>query len=107
MEPRVPDKMLRQLPVRLVVRGRVGIGDAMPCSRSPPSSSSMLRGMGSADEEELLTDSAAWICTSSSLSSRYGSYRGLDGDPRARDRTTSPLQIGHVRRRVVSQGVLR
>lgn len=26
---------------------------------------------------------------------------------RARERTTSPLQMGHVRRRVVSQGVLR
>ena len=30
----------------------------------------------------------------------------LEDPPRASDRTTSPLQIGHVRRRVVSHGVL-
>jgi hypothetical protein len=68
VEPRLLAIMLRQLPVRLALRGRVGVGDAIPCSRSP-SSSSVLRGMGSADDEELLTDSAAWTCTSSSLSS--------------------------------------
>ena len=45
--------------------------------------------------------------TSSSLSSRYGSYLGFEGDPRARERTTSPLQMGQVRRLVVSHGVLR
>lgn len=42
---------------------------------------------------------------SSSLLS-YRSYRGLEGMPRARDRTTSPLHIGQVRLLVVSQGVL-
>ena len=61
VEPRLPANMLRQLPVWLVLRGRVGLGEAMPCSRSSSSSSStMVRGIGSAEDEELLTDSAAW-----------------------------------------------
>jgi len=50
--------MLRQLPVRLL-RGRVGVGDAMACSKSPPPSPSIVRGMGSADVDGLFTVSAA------------------------------------------------
>jgi hypothetical protein len=69
VEPRLLARMLRQLLVRLALRGWVGVGEAMPCSRSSPSSSSVLRGIGSADEDELLTDSAAWTWRSESLSS--------------------------------------
>lgn len=36
-----------------------------------------------------------------------GSGESVVGSARAIDRTTSPLQIGHVRRRVVSHGVLQ
>ena len=50
--------------------------------------------------------STAPTSRSSSLSSRYGSYLGLEGDPRASDRTTSPLQMGQVLLLVVNQGVL-
>lgn len=67
----------------------------MPCSRSE----SLSRGTG-------LFDPDPDASVSSSLSSWYGSYLGLEGEPRARDLTTSPLQMGQVRRLVVSQGVL-
>lgn len=105
MEPKLVDNMLRQLAVRSVLRGRVGVGETMPCSRS--SLSDKVAAIGKADDEEVLAVSAAWTwMASSSLSSWYGSYLGFDGEPRARDRTTSPLHIGHVRRRVVNHGVL-
>jgi hypothetical protein len=103
VDPRLLANRPLQLPVWFVLRGRVGVGETIPCSKS---SSSMLLSIGSAEVEELLTVSAAWAWMSSSLSSWYGSYRGLDGEPRARERTTSPLQIGQVRRRVVNHGVL-
>lgn len=61
--------MLRQLPVRLVRRGRVGVGEAMPCSRSFSSSEEMVRGTGRAEDEDVLMVSAAWTWMSSSLSS--------------------------------------
>lgn len=44
--------------------------------------------------------------SSSSPSSWYGSYLGLVHELRPIERTTSPLQMGHVRRRVVNHGVL-
>ena len=105
MEPKLVDNMLRQLAVRPVLRGRVGVGETMPCSKS--SLSVRVAPIGKADDDEVLIVSAAstWM-VSSSLSSWYGAYRGFDGEPRARDRTTSPLHIGHVRRRVVNHGVL-
>jgi hypothetical protein len=100
--------IFRRWPIRELLSACLRVDCGVPDSRSPAISSSRSRDIGSAADDDLLTVSAAWACTSSSLSSsRYGSYRGLDGAPRARDRTTSPLQIGHVRRRVVSQGVLQ
>lgn len=73
---------------------------ALPCSTSVFLAGESDLNMGSPDPE------ASPPSSSSLSSSRYGSYRGLDEDPRAKDLTTSPLQIGHVRRLVVSQGVL-
>lgn len=77
-----------------------------PLSRS----SSVLPGIGIAAEGDSFVDSAAMTCTSSpSCSSWYGGCEG-DGaadDECARERTTSFLHIGHVRRRVVSQGVMQ
>lgn len=69
----------------------------IPCSKSE---------CLSAEPEPDASASASSSVSSSSLSSRYASYRGPFPLPRASDRTTSPLQMGHVRRRVVSQGVL-
>jgi len=103
VEPKLWDRMLRQLPFRsFVLRGRVGVGETMPCSRSSVSE----MGIGRAEDEDVFTVSAARTWMSSSESSWYASYLGLEGEPRARERTTSPLQMGHVRRRVVSHGVL-
>ena len=75
---------------------------------SSPRSRSLSRGIGIAAEGDSLAVSAACAWTSSTLS-WYGAG-AMDmlvlGDGLAIERTTSPLQIGHVRRRVVSQGVL-
>ena len=75
---------------------------------SSPRSKSVSRGIGIAAEGDSLVVSAACAWTSSTLS-WYGAG-ALDKlapeDELAIERTTSPLQIGHVRRRVVSQGVL-
>lgn len=75
---------------------------------SSPRSRSVSRGIGIAAEGDSLVVSAACAWTSSTLSG-YG-VGALDTlvleDGLAIERTTSPLQIGHVRRRVVSQGVL-
>ena len=77
---------------------------------SSPRSRSLSRGIGIAAEGESLAVSAAWIWMSlSSGSSWYGRWAGetvVAEEACAIERTTSPLQIGHVRRRVVSQGVL-
>lgn len=70
-----------------------GSTSATPCSTS----SSLL------DDPE---PSATCSSSSSSPSSWYGSYLGLAHELRPIERTTSPLQIGHVRRRVVNHGVL-
>ncbi len=80
---------------------------ATPCSTS----SSLPPGLEGLDAEgESFDLLAACSCTSSfAPSSWYGMYLG-DEDPEAlalsSDLTTSPLQIGQVRRRVVSHGVL-
>ena len=75
---------------------------------SSPRSRSVSRGIGIAAEGDSLAVSAACAWTSSTLS-WYGA-RAVDmlvlEDELVIERTTSPLQIGHVRRRVVSQGVL-
>ena len=75
---------------------------------SSPRSRSVSRGIGIAAEGESLAVSAACDWTSSTLS-WYGAC-AVDvvvlEDGLFIERTTSPLQIGQVRRRVVSQGVL-
>lgn len=76
---------------------------------SSPRSRSVSRGIGIAAEGDSLAVSAACTCTSSSTLSWYGAWAEdvlLLDDGLFIERTTSPLQIGHVRRRVVSQGVL-
>ena len=71
----------------------------------------MSRGMGIAAEGESLVVSAATTCTSSLCWLSW--LDGSEGDDSAKlefrdiERTTSFLQIGHVRRRVVNHGVLR
>lgn len=75
---------------------------------SSPRSRSVSRGIGIAAEGDSLAVSAACAWTSSTLS-RYGVWVvdvAVLEDGFVIERTTSPLQIGHVRRRVVSQGVL-
>lgn len=75
---------------------------------SSPRSRSVSRGIGIAAEGDSLAVSAACAWTSSTAS-WYGAW-AVDTlvleDGLAIERTTSPLQMGHVRRRVVSQGVL-
>ena len=75
---------------------------------SSPRSRSVSRGIGIAAEGDSLAVSAACAWMSSTLS-WYGAC-AVDvvvvEDGLFNERTTSPLQIGHVRRRVVSQGVL-
>ena len=78
------------------------VGESMPCSTSESSAPSLRSPADRGDTSE----DDAWFRKSSSLSSRYGSYRGLEGMPLDSERTTSPLQMGQVRRRVVSHGVL-
>lgn len=77
---------------------------------SPLSRSSKSRGIGIAAVGESLVVSAAWTWTSASSPADAcldvvvlldDLFAGL-----AMDRTTSPLHIGQVRRRVVSHGVL-
>lgn len=79
-------------------------------AKSSPRSRSLSRGIGIAAVGESLAVSAAWVWMSlSSGSSWYGRWAGetaVAEEACAIERTTSPLQIGHVRRRVVSQGVL-
>lgn len=95
------EKMPSQPPSRRVARGLVlASAFAMPCSRS-----TFLSLSAEPDPEASASSSSS--SSSSSLSSRYGSYRGPFPLPRCSDRTTSPLQMGHVRRRVVSQGVMQ
>lgn len=66
MEPKLLDSMLRQLPLRLFERrGRVGVGETMPCSRSSVSEMEM----GRAEEDDVFTVSAARTWMSSSESS--------------------------------------
>jgi len=84
------------------VRVRWEPGDKTPSSVSDSTSERPGANEGPAPDPDPDADAS----TSSSLSSRYGSYLGLEGEPLARDRTTSPLQIGHVLRLVVSHGVL-
>ena len=75
---------------------------------SSPRSKSVSRGIGIAAEGDSLAVSAACAWVSSTLS-WYGAWTGdviVLEDGLLIERTTSPLQIGHVRRRVVSQGVL-
>lgn len=95
-DPRLFDSTLNQPSVGFGRLSRLGVSERMPCSRSDSRS----RGTG-----WLVPDPDASV--SSSLSSWYGSYLGLEGEPRAMDRTTSPLQMGHVRRLVVNHGVLQ
>ena len=77
---------------------------------SSPRSRSLSRGICIAADGESLAVSAAWAWMSpSSGSSWYGRWLvegAVADDGCAMERTTSPLHIGHVRRRVVSQGVL-
>lgn len=77
---------------------------------SPLSRSAASRGMGIAAVGDSLVVSAACTCTSScsSYSERLDCIDVFGGLFSALpiERTTSPLQIGHVRRRVVSHGVL-
>ena len=93
----LPDSILSQPLSPGLVRRRPVSGTGR--MRSPRSASS------SASEE--LGPRGVGVSISSSLSSLYGSYLGLEGEPRASDLTTSPLQMGHVRRLVVSHGVLK
>ena len=56
MDPSLLASTSLQLPVRFVLRGRVGEEDSTPCSTSSSSTAPMV---GRADVEELLTVSAA------------------------------------------------
>lgn len=70
----------------------------------------MLPGIGIADEGESLVDSAAMAWTSSLSGSwwlRCLEAAGAADVERAIERTTSFLQMGQVRRRVVNHGVLQ
>jgi hypothetical protein len=71
VELRLLDSRVLQVLGPSTRRRSVGLGEAVPASRSR--SSVPLRGMGNADDEESLTDSATWAWISSSLSSIYGS----------------------------------
>ena len=75
---------------------------------SSPRSRSVSRGIGIAADGDSLAVSAACAWTSSMVL-WYGAW-AVDvvvfEDGSVIERTTSPLHIGHVRRRVVSQGVL-
>ena len=77
---------------------------------SSPRSRSLSRGIGIAADGESLAVSAAcvWMSLSSGSSwyARWAEDTAVAEEACAIERTTSPLQIGHVRRRVVSQGVL-
>ena len=69
-------------------------------------------GTGREAEGDSLRVSAAWFCTSSSFAESSGEPVGdVDCSRSWNDwesvLTTSPLQIGHVLRRVTSQGVLQ
>lgn len=96
--PKPLDSIPSQPSALPVERGaRRGVGVRRPCSTS------VSWGVG-----DLLPEpEASGSMPSSSLSSWYGSYLGLEGEPLARDRTTSPLQIGQVRLLVVNHGVLK
>jgi hypothetical protein len=86
----------------------------------PASTSSAGRGLF-CDELDVVTGreaegdasrfSAAWACTPSEPAGNWGERVGEADCSRLwrqlNERTTSPLQIGHVLRRVTSQGVLR
>lgn len=78
-------------------------GSFDPACRSGSASSSSLRPvMGTGAEDGLLWGSDSWsLCVGDSTDSGVSDILFWD-----KDRTTSPLQMGHVRRRVVNQGVL-
>lgn len=65
----------------------------------------MSSGIGIAEVGESLRVSAMWDWVSSKGSSSLLDV--LEPNDRPRERTTSPLHMGQVRRRVVSQGVLQ
>lgn len=91
LPPKLEGRMPNQLSRDLEGPGCGDSGRRMPCSTS----------------KSFVEDWLPEPSSSSSLSSVYASYRGeVNAPPRLRERTTSPLQIGQVRRRVVSQGVL-
>ncbi len=75
-----------------------------PCSRS------LLQGMGIAAEGDSFLVSAACVWMSLEVEPSEAGVATGEGArlavPACRDRTTSPLQIGQVLRRVVSHGVL-
>jgi len=81
-----------------------GASGASFCSRSASNSDTPATGIAADGESLRLSKARAWtsseVCSFSSWSSRLPVSRWL------RDRTTSPLQMGQVRRRVVNQGVM-
>lgn len=101
-DPKLPVKDPNHAPIRLtgVCGGNGGNVEMPPRSSSDSRFPPVPLRMGG---PEVLRAGARML--SSSLLS-YRSYRGLEGVPRARDRTTSPLHMGQVRLLVVSQGVL-
>lgn len=110
-------KMVNQLSVRAALVERPRDGRRPRSTSESPSLSPLVLPSRVAESDRTGPDrdadrgrgpaSVASVMSSSSLSSWYASYRGLEGEPRARERTTSPLHMGHVRRLVVSQGVLQ
>ena len=108
-EPEISRIVSRLIPNRLDHLGLLGDrllssrGEVSPRSKSSPVPMPEAVGMGSA-EVEVIPSSGTPV---SLASSRYGVSEILeDEEPCARERTTSPLQIGQVRRRVISHGVL-
>ena len=77
-----------------------------PLSRSVSTSEFRPRGMCIAGVGDSSPVSSARVWTSSSAPSESVSDRGMAVLPCVKERTTSPLHMGQVRRRVVSQGVL-
>lgn len=73
---------------------------------SPLSRSSEPCGIGIAADGDSLLVSAACTCTSSTEAPDGAGWFDVLLPDLAMERTTSPLHIGHVRRRVVSHGVL-
>lgn len=82
----------------------------IPRSKSSNASSSRLTGRAATGSSLRVTAACSWTSSEPATSSSwYVTCWGeveLEPADLASERTTSPLQIGHVRRRVVSQGVL-